>query len=291
MRRMRSLALAFALSACTVSIDEGSVFRPQPHPEPAETAEQLSRWPLAQLRGVVPSAEARHGFLETGAGRIAYTVVSKPGDEPRPLIVYCGGNSGDRTNSGVFYALKALPYGDVVLFDYPGYGDSPGEPSAEAIEAMAPSVARLAADLAGERPLVFWGHSLGGFICSRIASETAAADAVVLEATARNALEIAEAWRPWFTVPFVRLSIEDSLAAFDVAETLSGFHGPVLVLGARRDRTLPVRLSRDLVTALRTNGARVTYVEFPRAQHLDITRQPNFPGVAAPFFASLAGPT
>ena len=290
MRLLASIALAALAAACSVRIDDASVFRPMEHPAPAETVEQLSRWPLDELRTVAPDAQARHGFIDAGDTRIAYTLVSKPGAQ-RPLIVYCGGNGGDRFNSGVFYALKTLPYGDVLLFDYPGYGDSPGSPGAAAIEAMAPHMSALAVELAGDRQLVFWGHSLGGFVCSRIARDTPQTDGMVLEATARNALEIGRAWRPWFAGPFVRLSVEEDLAAFDVADTLDRFDGPILLLGAGRDRTLPVRLSRGLYEALRTSGAHVTYLEFPRAEHLDISRQPDFPAAASSFFASLAGST
>jgi pimeloyl-ACP methyl ester carboxylesterase len=288
MRALLALAFAACLAACSIRIDDATVFRPQPNYAPAATVEELSRWPLADLRAVVPNAEAQHGFAGAGDERLAYTLVSKPGED-RPLIVYCGGNSGDRFNSGVFYALKALPYGDVLLFDYPGYGDSPGAPSAAALASRAPTIAAFAVQIAEDRPLVFWGQSLGGFICSELAAATPSADGLVLEATARNALEVGRAWRPWFAAPFVRLSVADDVARFDVADTLSTFRAPILLLGAKRDRTLPVSLSRSLNRALRTRGARVTYVEFPRAEHLDIARQPEFPAAASSFFASLAG--
>jgi pimeloyl-ACP methyl ester carboxylesterase len=288
MRILAGLALAASLAACSIRIDDSAVFRPQPNYAPAASVEELSRWPVADLRAVVPDAEVEHGFAGAGEDRLAYTLVSKPG-EHRPLIVYCGGNSGDRFHSGVFFALKTLPYGDVLLFDYPGYGDSPGAPSAAALAARAPALQAIAVERSADRQLVFWGHSLGGFICSRMARDTPSADGVILEATARNALEVGRAWRPWFAAPFVRLSVDEGLSSFDVADTLSDFRGPILILGAKRDDTLPVRLSRSLNDALRTRGARVTYVEFPRAEHLDITRQPEFPAAASSFFASLAG--
>jgi pimeloyl-ACP methyl ester carboxylesterase len=289
MRMILALVLVACAAACSIRIDDAAVFRPQPNYAPAATIEELSRWPIADLRAVVPDAEVQHGFAGAGGDRLAYTIVSKPGAQ-RPLIVYCGGNSGDRYHSGVVFALKALPYGDVLLFDYPGYGDSPGAPSAAALAARAPALEAIAVEHSVDRQLVFWGHSLGGFICSRMARDAPSADGVILEATARNALEVGRAWRPWFAVPFVRLSVDEGLSQFDVADTLADFRGPILVLGAKRDDTLPVRLSRSLNEALRTRGARVTYVEFPRAEHLDITRQPEFPAAASSFFASLAGP-
>jgi pimeloyl-ACP methyl ester carboxylesterase len=293
MRVFVLIAALAMLAACSVRIDERSVFRPQPHPAQAQTVEELSRWPIEQLRAETPDAMARHGFMGEGDARIAYTLVSRPvrarARARRPLIVYCGGNGGDRYNSGVFYAQKALTYGDVLLFDYPGYGDSPGQPSAQSFDAMAPLVSQLAVRLSGRRPLIFWGHSLGGFVCSRMARDTRQTDGVILEATARNAIEIAHAWRPWFAPRLVRIRVQESLAAYDVATALSHVDAPILVLGARRDPTLPVRLSRSLADALRQEGARVTYVEFPFANHIDISRQPEFPGAVSSFFASVTG--
>lgn len=288
MKQTALLILALALCACSVRIDEANVFRPQAHAPPAETIEELARWPLAELRASAADAEATHGFLGAGEDRVAYTLVRRPGTA-RPLIVYCGGNSGDRFHSGVYYALKALLYGDVLLFDYPGYGDSPGAPTASRIAAITPALAALATEQAEDRPLVLWGQSLGGFICSIIAEQTPEADAVVLEASARRAIDVARAWRPWYLAPFVRLSIAENLRAYDTATRLAAFDGPILVLGARRDDTLPVGLARDLAAALRAEGRRVTYAEFPRASHLDISRQPEFPAVAQSFFASVAG--
>lgn len=287
MRVFVFIAALAALAACSVRIDERVVFRPQGRLAPAETVEQLSRWPLAQLHERAPDASVRHGFIGQGPTRIAYTMIAEPA-AGRPLIVYCGGNAGDRYSAGVIYARKALPYGDVLLFDYPGYGDSPGAPSAQSFDAMAPRVSALAAELAQGRELIFWGHSLGGFVCSRIARDAPRTDGVILEATARNATEVAQAWRPWYA-PFMRFHVEESLASYDVAGALGGVRAPILVLGGRRDPTLPVELSRSLAEALRAEGANVTYVEFPRANHIDIAWQPGFPAAATSFFSSIAG--
>jgi hypothetical protein len=61
----------------------------------------------------------------------------------------------------------------------------------------------------------------------------------------------------------------------------------VLVFGAAKDRTLPVGLHRDLARAIETQGGRVTYVEAPDADHLDVPGAPQFQPAAAAFFAAL----
>jgi len=279
--------LAVAASVgCAMNIDESTVFQPQARGVPAQSAAELERWPHDAIAAQFSDIDVRHGFIGDGEERTAFTLIRRHG-EARPLIVNCFGNAGDRNASGVHYARKALPYGDVLLFDYPGYGDSPGAPSAESMDAMAQRVSDFSAILADGRKLVFWGHSLGGFVCSRMAGVTAGADAVVLEATARNAAEVASAWTPWYAAPFVRVNIADGLAKYDSADALRHFEGPILVLGATRDSTLPVGLSRSLAAALTNAGDRVTYVEFPAAGHSNINSQPEFADAMSAFFSGL----
>lgn len=286
MKRLMCLAAIAALAGCNMRIDEQAVFRPQAHLAPAQTVEDLSRWPEAELRADFADVQVRHGFISEGQTRTAYTLVTREGAN-RPLIVHCGGNAADRYNSGIGYASKALPYGDVLLFDYPGYGDSPGASNAASMTDTAQRVSAFAAELAGNRPFVFWGHSLGGFVCSQSAGAMPSADGVVLEATARRVTEVADAWMPWYASPFVNITIADSLASYDSAHALTDFTGPVLVLGARRDSQLPVRLSRSLAAALEAEGAAVTYLEFANAGHGDISRQPEFGPAVSAYFASL----
>jgi len=49
-----------------------------------------------------------------------------------------------------------------------------------------------------------------------------------------------------------------------------------LVLGAAKDKTLPVKLSRKLADGLTTAGADVTYVEFLNANHISIPTQDDY---------------
>lgn len=276
---------ALLLAGCgNVRIDEQTVFRPQSRMAPAETVAEMERWPAAELHAEYDELRVQHGFVGDGGERIAYTHLKRGGTN-RPLVVVCGGNAADRYNSGPAYARRVLADADVLLFDYPGYGDSAGAPSAEALTRAARQVAALAAQLRGERPLIYWGQSLGGFVCSTMAGASPDADGVVLETTARSAAEVAAAWTPWYAAPFVSVEVADSLAAYDVAGALRGFRGPILVLGARRDDTLPVELSRSLHAALQAQGARATYVELRVAGHNDAPSDPAFAPAVQGFFS------
>jgi len=133
------LALAsLALAACvTVEINEESVFQPPAPPQRAAGEGPLDLKNQQTLVGV----RVRHGFIGDGAARIAYTL-AEAGPRDRPLFVHCGGNASDRYRAGVIYASKVLHWGDVLLFDYPGYGDSAGVANLASFTAMLDRVAR-----------------------------------------------------------------------------------------------------------------------------------------------------
>jgi pimeloyl-ACP methyl ester carboxylesterase len=314
---LAGIALVPALAGCiTMTIDEETAFRPPQRTNADATpvtdaASLAARWePVIRARleprgftfeTVAPDTlvirspnpddtdiAISHGVLSLpDAGHLAVSLLRDP-DAPadRPLIVHCAGNAGDRYNSALRYAGKALPWGDVLVFDYPGYGDSSGTPTASALEAAS---AALQADItartqgaSGARDLVFWGHSLGGFVCARLAERTPGTDALILETTARSASEVAKAWKPWWSGPFVRINVAETLAGYDTARSAAAFGGPVLVIGAGQDDTLPVGLARSLASALRELTPTVTYVELPDATHNGAPDDPGFtPAVSA----------
>jgi pimeloyl-ACP methyl ester carboxylesterase len=113
-------------------------------------------------------------------------------------------------------------------------------------------------------------------------------DGVVLETTARNPKEVADSWKPWYLGPLVRIRIKDSLAAYDNALALKSFPGPILVLGAEKDRTLEVELARSLNQALVAGGRKVTYVEIPGGGHSTLPGSPEFMPALEVFFDAVA---
>jgi pimeloyl-ACP methyl ester carboxylesterase len=304
------------LNAMAPVVNEEIAFVPQPRPTKAKTQADLEnfwianaratkwKWKMAittphesltRLAATSPSAtflaqDTVHGFLDIEGGRIAYSLTGLAGkslDPSRPLIVMCGGNSMDRYSAGVSYAQKGLPWGDVMMFDYPGYGDSTGTPTAPALEAAIKAVVVKARAVSNGRPIIFWGHSLGGFVCGKLASQVPETKALILETTARNAKEVVREWTPPWMRPLVFPKISPSLARYDNARAIGGAKFPVLVLGAGQDKTLPVGLSRSLATALKEANVVVSYHEFAQAEHWNVPNQRDFRKVANTFFASL----
>lgn len=236
---------------------------------------------LVDARGYASHLPAaiEHGFWGEGEKRIAWTLISSvasaESETKRPLVVNCFGNTGDRVKDGVWATKKNFAWGDVLLFDYPGYGDSPGVASTKSMHNMHTVVAENIDKLGSDRPVILWGHSLGGFVCSELGRVAKEPDAVVLEATALNVQEVAKAWKPWY-LPFVGVDIKESLNDYDNARALAHFEGPVVVLGAKKDETLPVGLARSLKKALERREVDLTYIEFKKAGHSDITDQFDF---------------
>ena len=114
---------------------------------------------------------------------------------------------------------------------------------------------------------MFWGHSIGGLICARLASVGREADAVLLETTALSSTTMAKSRVSW--IPFIKVQVQGGFETYDVARLLRGFEGPVLVVGAGADRTLPTDLSRSLSRTLADEGIDVTYREYADAGHMD----------------------
>lgn len=229
-------------------------------------------------------ARIESGVISAPYGEIPTVLVEAvepPGDRARPLIVRCYGNGATVYNNGAAAALAALPYADIQQFDYPGFDDPQANGTRdlrtlENLEAMATAIAADFNERTVKRPLIFWGHSMGGVVCADIASRVAAADGLVLETTANDVLSIGNAIVPWFAKPVIRLKIAPGFARYDVAKTLADFDAPVLILGAGGDKVLPVRLSRSLNEKLSASKLDVQYHEFPDASHYSAPFQPGF---------------
>ncbi|MDY6923622.1 MAG: alpha/beta fold hydrolase [Pseudomonadota bacterium] len=257
---------AAALAACiSVDVPEDAFFWPEAR--------------VAQQQVVLPSNPPPEGAetlsLPYVGGTIAATRV-RAVTAPRPLILFCGGNLFRRSSAGGSAAAKLAPFGDVLMFDYPGYGETGGEADFAhfaAAGAVMAATARAQADAEG-RPLIAWGHSLGGIVCTDAAVK-ARADYLVLETTTPGA-RAAINQQAGLMRPFVRITLAPALASIDVPAALEGFDGKVVVLEAGRDETLAPALSRTLARELEQRGVRVERLVFPEAGHNDVGRQPDF---------------
>ncbi len=247
-----------------------------------DVPERAFFWPEARLAKeniVLPIAPSPSGAetlsLRYAEGAIGATRV-RSGRADAPLILFCGGNMFRRSASAGPRGEILAPFGDALMFDYPGYGDTAGLDSYANFRAVGEVVsdeARRQADAEGRR-LIVWGHSLGGVVCAE-AAKRIRADVLVLETTTPGARDTVNN-QVGLMRPFVRITLAPALQAIDIPASLDGFQGRIVVLEAGRDDTLPPALSRALARRLESRGHRVERLVFPRARHDDVGRQPDF---------------
>lgn len=195
----------------------------------------------------------------------------------RAIIVFCGGDSFHRSIDGG-EALEILAReADVLLFDYPGYGESTGAPTAAVIleTALAAYDYAVALETSAGKKRVLYGFSLGGLVAAHVARDRAV-DGLVLEATAPNVESWARSQIPWYARPLVTPRVEPELAAVDALTALRHFHGEVLVLSGERDRQAPAALSTQLHRQLIRAGVKSQQVRFQQAAHGGIPHVPTF---------------
>jgi len=211
--------------------------------------------------------------------------------ESRNVVVFCGGDVFHRSIEGG-EALQALALdADVVLFDYPGYGESTGPLTPATILDTALAVYDYAVNLdtsAGKKR-VLYGFSLGGMVAAQVARHRPA-EGLVLEATAANAESWAHSQVPWLARPLITPRIEPGLAGIDSVQALARFRGEVLVLTSKTDSQAPASLSLQIDRQLRKAGVKVNLVEFPRARHGQINQVAEFGPVLRNFLERLQEP-
>ena len=284
------LAVSLLLSSC-VSVSERNVFRPKDRSGAERPA--LAIWDGESYRaseGVLSHSIESLGGQDIAISRVSVQkiemeyvapegknrfVIGATGED-RPLILFCGGTAFDRVRYGYRVMTGLLPMGDPVVWDYPGYGDSPGEPSITGLRALTPAIADWIDAQAGERRLILWGHSMGGAVCSDIARQSEAVDLLVLEASLdRGAASAKSAVRA--VLPFVPIRVSEEVAAIDVGATVNGLDIPVLVLIAGDDEVIAPQIQRKLAARIGamemdalSPGDRRAVVEFEDFGHDEI---------------------
>jgi uncharacterized protein len=211
--------------------------------------------------------------------------------QSQAVIVFCGGDSFHRSIEGG-EALEALARNaDVVLFDYPGYGESTGAPTAAVIleNALAVYDYAVALETSAGKKRVLYGFSLGGMVAAQIAGRRAV-DGLVLEATAPSADAWARSQIPWYAKPLVTPHIEPGLASIDAIVSLRHFGGEVLLLTSPSDQRVPAALSLRMYRELRGLGVHTALVQFAGTGHGSIPHSPEYGPVLTAFLNRVKGP-
>lgn len=156
----------------------------------------------------------------------------------RGLLVHFHGNAENLTSHYAMMAWVTDAGYDYFIFDYPGYGLSSGEPTAQNTVESGAAVLRWLHEKIDSRPLIVYGQSLGGAIAQKsvvdVKSEVPFCD-LVLDSTFSSYKgvtrgKLATMWWTWPLQPLAYFLMSDRFAADP-----KDLHGPVLVIHGEQD--------------------------------------------------------
>lgn len=209
---------------------------------------QRTCWPLQ-----LPFKPAEAGPLQG---------VYLPAENGKPTLVFFHGRGGNISHFESFaQTYRPLGYG-ILMFDYRGFGRSPGTPSQTHLQQDALSVLRYALDTLHLSPqqVVIYGHSLGN-APALFAAHTLRQlplRALILQSPFLSTPDMAASWALHRYDPrtlsyrFLRALVMPFLwfNRFDNACWTAGLTCPVLLCSSKQDPTLPWQQSAKLADGI-----------------------------------------
>ncbi len=168
-----------------------------------------------------------------------------PGHRPTPLgaVIVFHGKACNRSHRAPLAKALAGAGLDVLLFDYRGYGGNPGKPTERGLlaDAQAAQAWMVQHSDAGPDRTIYFGESLGAAVAVALALKHPPA-AMILRSPFTS---LPEAARHLPLLP--HLLLRDR---FPVADNVSRYRGPLLVVAGDADVTVPPEQSRKVADAV-----------------------------------------
>jgi len=163
-----------------------------------------------------------------------------PSDSGSPAVLFCHGNAGNIADRlEMLESIHAAGL-SVLIFDYRGYGESPGTPSEPAMYQDARAACEWLSNRGfSDTDIIVYGRSLGSAVAAHLAQERTFR-AVVLEATFPRLADVAAVHFPW--VP-VRLILKYK---YETGKYLRKAASPVVVIQSRQDEVMPFKMGQAL---------------------------------------------
>jgi uncharacterized protein len=202
-----------------------------------------------------------------------YALSRTSSDPPRPLIIYFSGTSGHRGYRTTAIEMLARIGCDVLLIDYRGYGDNPGQPSERNQARDARAVWKFALDKlrVPAEQIVLYGESIGGAVSTRLAGELCRGGTIpgglILQATFPTMLDVLAQFFPrWIAGIFL-------FDRYPSIRRIRHVTCPILSIHGNQDRLIPIEMGRRLFNAapaISATGRRKQFLELPGIDHNDI---------------------
>jgi uncharacterized protein len=157
--------------------------------------------------------------------------------------LFTHGNGGQA--AGRAYVMHYFhPNDGVYVVEYPGFGDQPGSPSADAINAIVMKAYQILVARYGAGNINVLGESLGTGPASMLGSLSDPPRRITLLVPYDNIASVAQ--QKYWYLP-IRLIMKDQ---WDNIQSLSGYRGRLDIWGATRDQVIPVEHARNLAAHL-----------------------------------------
>ena len=191
---------------------------------------------------VPPGVEVLRLDHPGGGGTFRVAVAAADNAADGVVVAFVG--NGEDLRSGLGHALRFPAYGQHgIVVEYPGYGDSDGSPTRDAVLAAAEAAVAYAESRFGPLPRTAVGTSLGTFAAVHLAAR-GLVDRIVLRAPPVSIERAGRERYPWLPIGwFLRHPFDSGALAAEVTV-------PALILHGDRDRIVPVDHGRDLAARL-----------------------------------------
>jgi fermentation-respiration switch protein FrsA (DUF1100 family) len=166
-------------------------------------------------------------------------------------VVFFHGNAENISTH--FLSLSWLPAEgyNYLIWDYPGYGDSEGEPSPENNVVSAHAVLEWVHKNKDDRPLIIYGHSTGGIVAMRSVLDTKdqipykvmVVDGSFCSFRSVARVKASQSWLLWLLQPVAWLLMNDEYAPKKLNEMTPI---PLLVIHGQKDIVVPPQLGEDI---------------------------------------------
>jgi len=155
-------------------------------------------------------------------------------------LIWCHGNAGNLTNRAQElrdFISKGL---NVLIFDYRGYGESPGSPSAEGVnqDTLAVYDYLVSQGISGKN-IIPYGRSIGSGPATYLANRREVAGLILMQSIT-STLEMGKHAFPFLPI---KLLIREKI---DNKAELSRFMGPLLIMHGDRDDIVPYAMGKEL---------------------------------------------
>jgi len=249
---MRAILLLFFAStflvACSaITIDEETVFQPKP----SVTPETFNLDGVALDVQSIPVADSVS---------VDAWYLTQP--SAQATVLFFGGNGFYLVQSRGYLRALSRPPVNALLWDYRGYGRSEGSPSAETLrqDALAVYDSLITQPSVTPERLLVWGHSLGSFLATYVASQRSVGG-VVLENPATNVEDWTSHLFPWYIRLFLGVDVDPALKEDDNLERIRQLEVPLLVVGGEDDPVTDPEMARRLHAEAASEQRQLVLVE------------------------------